>query len=209
MILRPKGRDDCCCKSWKDKINDLWQKYQGVVKGIRAGSVTAYPDGDGIADLDGAVADAIAQQVPAMLTQFVTGTDVDEKLEPYVTQAELGTELNDYATQQDLGTKQDTLISGQNIRTINGRDLLGEGNLQFNAKFVYQSAVVTVPVTGGDVTVTGMTSDALVWVAPAPASFDAYGEAGCRCTAQASDTLTFVMSENADAPLSVNVVWVI
>ena len=132
MIFRPKDSNDCCCKSWKDKINDLWEKYQGVVKGVKAGAVTAYPDGDGIADLDDAIGDAIAQQVPSMLTDFVTEDDVDAKLEDYVTDAGLAAELTDYATQTDLAAKQDALVSGQTIRTINGRDLLGEGNLQFN-----------------------------------------------------------------------------
>lgn len=34
-----------------------------------------------------------------------------------------------YATQAELGTKQDTLVSGTNIKTINGDTLLGNGNL--------------------------------------------------------------------------------
>lgn len=36
----------------------------------------------------------------------------------------------DYATTEQVNSKQDTLISGTNIKTINGQTLLGEGNIQ-------------------------------------------------------------------------------
>jgi len=47
----------------------------------------------------------------------------------YITEIELGTSsaLNDLNTR--LGGKQDTLVSGTNIKTINGVSLLGEGNI--------------------------------------------------------------------------------
>lgn len=35
-----------------------------------------------------------------------------------------------YATKQDLNSKQDTLVSGQNIKTINGQSVIGEGNIE-------------------------------------------------------------------------------
>ena len=38
-------------------------------------------------------------------------------------------DLNQYATKEDLSTKQDTLISGSNIKTINGQDILGSGDI--------------------------------------------------------------------------------
>lgn len=41
---------------------------------------------------------------------------------------------NNYATKDDLNTKQDTLISGTNIKTINGNDILGEGNVVIGYK---------------------------------------------------------------------------
>ena len=34
------------------------------------------------------------------------------------------------ATQEELGEKQATLVSGQNIKTINGEDILGEGDIE-------------------------------------------------------------------------------
>ncbi len=38
-------------------------------------------------------------------------------------------DLSQYATKADLSTKQDTLISGENIKTINGQDILGSGDI--------------------------------------------------------------------------------
>lgn len=38
--------------------------------------------------------------------------------------------VGDYATKAELASKQDTLVSGTNIKTINGQTLLGEGNIE-------------------------------------------------------------------------------
>lgn len=38
--------------------------------------------------------------------------------------------VGDYATKTELASKQDTLVSGTNIKTINGESLLGEGNIE-------------------------------------------------------------------------------
>lgn len=37
-----------------------------------------------------------------------------------------------YATKSDLNSKQDTLVSGQNIKTINGQSVIGEGNIEIH-----------------------------------------------------------------------------
>lgn len=37
-----------------------------------------------------------------------------------------------YATKEELATKQDSLISGHNIKTINGQDVLGQGNIEIS-----------------------------------------------------------------------------
>ena len=48
---------------------------------------------------------------------------------------EIDTALNgkqaagDYATKEELATKQDSLISGHNIKTINGQNVLGQGDI--------------------------------------------------------------------------------
>lgn len=38
-------------------------------------------------------------------------------------------DLSDYATKADLNKKQDVLVSGQNIKTINGQDIFGSGDI--------------------------------------------------------------------------------
>lgn len=38
--------------------------------------------------------------------------------------------VGDYATKTELASKQDTLVSGTNIKTINGQTLIGEGNIE-------------------------------------------------------------------------------
>lgn len=37
--------------------------------------------------------------------------------------------IDTYATKEELGSKQDMLVSGENIKTINGQSLLGDGNI--------------------------------------------------------------------------------
>ena len=51
----------------------------------------------------------------------------------YVTESELTNTLKNYVTDSELtnelGTKQDTLVSGTNIKTINGASILGNGDI--------------------------------------------------------------------------------
>lgn len=71
-------------------------------------------------------------------SNFVTKATADETYQPkgeyltavpdnYVTDEELNGK--GYATTAQLNTKQDTLVSGTNIKTVNGNSLLGEGNI--------------------------------------------------------------------------------
>lgn len=69
------------------------------------------------------------------------------------------------------------------------------------------TATVSVPATGGSVTVSGMTANAIVWVSPAPASYTDYAASGCRCSAQGSDSLTFTVTNTASSAMSVNIAW--
>ena len=41
-------------------------------------------------------------------------------------------DLNQYATKEEVNAKQDTLISGSNIKTINGQDILGSGDIDIS-----------------------------------------------------------------------------
>ena len=68
-------------------------------------------------------------------SDFQTGTQVSNSIETatsgLATKAELDgkQDKGDYATTAQLNSKQDTLVSGTNIKTVNGNSLLGEGNI--------------------------------------------------------------------------------
>ena len=56
----------------------------------------------------------------------------------------LKSELTNLATKEELSGKQDTLVSGTNIKTVNGRSLLGNGNITINEITQYIQNIVTV-----------------------------------------------------------------
>lgn len=77
---------------------------------------------------------SIATSTNAGLVMPVTKTDamtqevgVDTTGKLYTTPG--GGDLSDYATIEQLNLKQDTLVSGTNIKTINGQSILGSGDL--------------------------------------------------------------------------------
>lgn len=47
IIYGRRGGCDPCRSDWKAKINELWEKYQNVIKTVRFHGKTCYPDGDG------------------------------------------------------------------------------------------------------------------------------------------------------------------
>ena len=57
------------------------------------------------------------------LKSEITGLATKEELADYQP-------IGDYATTTQLNSKQDTLVSGQNIKTINGQSVIGEGNIE-------------------------------------------------------------------------------
>lgn len=58
------------------------------------------------------------------------------------------------------------------------------------------------------VTVQGMTANANMIACPAPASLDAYGAAGVRCTEQGANSLTFSCDSASESDLTVNILIV-
>ena len=68
--------------------------------------------------------------------EYVTDTELNEKnyaTQAWVTEQGYLTEHQDIsglATKEELNGKQNTLVSGTNIKTINGNTILGEGNIQ-------------------------------------------------------------------------------
>ena len=75
------------------------------------------------------------------------------------------------------------------------------------------AVTVTLTVEGWDssaltqtVSASNVTADNIVWVSPAPASFDAYGKVGIRGTAQGDGTITFTCVKVPTEAISVEVV---
>lgn len=60
---------------------------------------------------------------------YATKTDLDSKLDT----STYTTDKSTFATTTQLSSKQDTLVSGTNIKTVNGQTILGEGNIQIEA----------------------------------------------------------------------------
>jgi hypothetical protein len=67
------------------------------------------------------------------LSEYITKTELDKKgyltsiPSEYITETELNNK--GYATTEALNGKQEKLTSGDNIKTINGQSILGEGNI--------------------------------------------------------------------------------
>lgn len=84
------------------------------------------------------------------LENYYTKGESDSKYQPkgdYATKSDIPS-LDGYATKDEVGAKQDTLISGTNIKTINGQTLLGEGNLEIGGG----ASGNYLPLTGGTLT---------------------------------------------------------
>ena len=73
------------------------------------------------------------------------------------------------------------------------------------------STVVVLPASGWvnslqNIAVDGVTEDSDVFASPAESSYDAYCEAGVRCSGQADNALTFYCKEIPAEDLTVNVI---
>ena len=107
-----------------------------------------------------------------------------------------------------LAGKQDTLVSGTNIKSINGTSLLGSGNMVL---LDLQKKTATLTVSGWSnntqtVNITGLAADDDVIITPDPASWEAWGTAGIRATSQAAGSLTFACSSTPAADVVANLI---
>lgn len=113
----------------------------------------------------------------------------------------------------DVGA-QPTLVSGTNIKTVNGNSLLGSGDLTIQGGSDVDVTQVSITVANWNATttctksVTGVTASNSIIVSPAPSSISDYVSAGVYCSAQASGTLTFECTSTPTADLVVNVMIV-
>ena len=104
----------------------------------------------------------------------------------------------------------------ESIGTINGEISTIQGEvavLQTDKQNTIVSVTVSLASSGWDasaltqtVSATNVTASNIVWVSPAPASFDAYSKAGVRATAQTDGSITFTCTKVPTDDLSVEVV---
>lgn len=64
-----------------------------------------------------------------------------------------GTKWRDIAQIVDLSAKQDTLVSGENIKTINGTSILGSGNIEISSGGTYTSGEGITISSSGEISV--------------------------------------------------------
>ena len=97
----------------------------------------------------------VEENIPTKVSQltndvgYTTITEVQGLLNNFVTENELETELSSYATLEQLSSKQDTLVSGTNIKTINGQSILGEGNIEIQGGSGGTPPIATTDAVGG------------------------------------------------------------
>ena len=111
---------------------------------------------DKITDLDtirsGAAAGATAVQ-PAAIADMETKTNAAATYQPkgdYATSTELATKADTTTVNTELAKKQDKLVSGTNIKTVNGETLLGAGDIQIasGGGAMPVGAIFSTPRTG-------------------------------------------------------------
>lgn len=113
------------------------------------------------------------------------------------------------AAYDHASAKQDALVSGTNIKTVNGESLLGSGDLTVGG-ISYNTQTISISASAWSGTTATAASSIVtatndVIIAPAPASIAAWAAAGVYCSAQADGTLTFTCSTAPTEAVSVNV----
>lgn len=121
---------------------------------------------------------------------------------------------------QDYDTLLPTPASHASTHQANGSDPLtlqtgnyGNGTItkpKLASGATYTQIAITLTVAGWSnnsqtVTVSGVTANNAVVVSPMPDSYLSYGEFGVYCSAQATNSLTFVCDSAPDVALTVNV----
>ena len=112
------------------------------------------------------------------------------------------TTLNNHT--ESIGTIQSSLSTVEGEVAGLNTNLMGK-NDKLNA------VTVTLTVAGWasnaqTVSASNVKADNIVWVSPAPVSFDAYGKAGIRATAQADGSITFTCTKVPTDEITVEVV---
>jgi hypothetical protein len=116
-------------------LSDYYTKQQIDSKG--------YITNDDLVTKDYATKDYVAGEINKIdLSDYYNKGEADNRFQPkgnyltsipseYVTENELTSK--GYATTTQVGNKQDKLVSGSNIKTINGVSILGSGNIEIQS----------------------------------------------------------------------------
>ena len=100
-----------------------------------APDLTEYAKKSDIPDVDGLLsktdADSYYQPKGTYLTEVPPEYVTDEKLNAKAFETKADAQKT-YATKEELGNKQDNLVSGTNIKTVNGQSILGAGNIEIS-----------------------------------------------------------------------------
>lgn len=103
-------------------VNTWTNTAAGIIKGsTEDGQLFAESDGTGSVNGWDTVKSDIANNASNLTTLSATVTDLGESIN---------------SLQTDIGGKQDTLVSGTNIKTINGESILGEGDLDVQSSSI-------------------------------------------------------------------------
>lgn len=139
------------------QVNSDWNATSGVAQILNKptlGTAASKDATDFATAAQGAKADTAVQ--PAAIADMETKTNAAATYQPkgdYATKTELATGLATKAdtttVNTELAKKQDTLVSGTNIKTVNGESLLGSGDVKIDAGGAMPvGAIFTTPRTG-------------------------------------------------------------
>lgn len=135
------------------QVNSDWNATSGVAQILNKptlGTAASKNATDFATAAQGAKADTAVQ--PAAIADMETKTNAAATYQPkgdYATQADLATKADTTTVNTELAKKQDTLVSGTNIKTVNGESLLGSGDVKIDAGGAMPvGAIFTTPRTG-------------------------------------------------------------
>lgn len=115
-----------------DPYGGIWKVWNGLTwirvfasSGSGGGMEEAPSDGNLYGRKDGTWSEIVIPDTSGLATK----SELSSKLDTSTYTSDKST----FATTTQLSSKQDTLVSGTNIKTVNGQTILGEGNVQIEA----------------------------------------------------------------------------
>lgn len=136
------------------QVNSDWNATSGVAQILNKpalGTAASKNATDFATAAQGTKADTAVQ--PAAIADMETKTNAAETYQPkgdYATSTELATKADTTTVNTELAKKQDKLVSGTNIKTVNGETLLGAGDIQIasGGGAMPVGAIFSTPRTG-------------------------------------------------------------